>query len=38
MKKIKTFINKLDSLDIVLIVAIILYSEILFVTLLKIIQ
>ena len=38
MKKIKTFINKLDSLDIVLIVAIILYSEILFVTLLKNIQ
>jgi len=38
MKKIKTFINKLDSLDIVLIVAIILYSEILVVTLLKIIQ
>jgi|MEHZ01.5.fsa_nt_MEHZ011438166.1_4 hypothetical protein len=38
MKKIKTFINKLDSLDIVLIVAIILYSEILFVTLLKTIQ
>ena len=38
MKILKEFIKKIDSVDVVLITAFCLYSEILFVTLLKTIQ